>query len=279
MDWYPWFFNLYKADTMHLDPYQDGCYRRLIDHYMETRQPLPDNDYALARIIGDSHPNWVANGVAMVRPFFIAKNGFLYHKKCDEVLADQDSRTRKLSESGKAGARKRWNNNKDIYSPPIATPLATPLATPMGSAIAQDRTGQDKDITKVISKKTVKDKIRKPEDVSDQIWKDFLLLRKDKKAPVTETVLKTARIEAGKLGWTLEQVLFEWCARGWQGFKAQWIINENRKENQNGKQKKYTHRDAAREYLEDLERELFGTNARADNGQSGDLSGVPYEIL
>jgi len=151
MDWYPWFFQLYKADTMHLDPYQDGCYRRLIDHYMETRQPLPDNDYALARIVGDSHPNWVAMASAIVRPFFISKNGLLYHKKCDEVLADQDRRTRNLSESGKAGAKKRWNNNKDIDSPPIATPLATPL----GSAIAQDRTRQDKekDITKVISKK------------------------------------------------------------------------------------------------------------------------------
>lgn len=133
MDWYPWYFSLYKADTMHLDPYQDGCYRRLIDHYMETRQPLPDNDHALARIVGDSHANWVANGVAMVRPFFKAKNGLLYHKKCDEILDNQDKKAKRLSESGKKGASKRWKENSDLDSPAIATP--------MGSAIAEENRG------------------------------------------------------------------------------------------------------------------------------------------
>jgi uncharacterized protein YdaU (DUF1376 family) len=139
MDWYPWFFQLFKADTMHLDPYQDGCYRRLIDHYMETRQPLPDNDYALARIVGDSHPNWVAMASAIVRPFFIAKDGLLYHKKCDEILEDQDKRAKKLSASGKAGAKKRWSkiNGDDSH------PISHPIATPMGSAIAQYNTIQE----------------------------------------------------------------------------------------------------------------------------------------
>ncbi len=76
-------------------------------------------------------------------------------------------------------------------------------------------------------KKPSKKKIEKPDDVSNQIWDEFLLLRKAKKAPVTETVLKTIRSEAAKIGWTIEQAMSEMLARGWQGFKASFIQREN----------------------------------------------------
>src|SRR5262249_4899577 len=39
MDWYPWYSDLYEADTLHLTPAQDGIYRRLIDWYMSKRRP------------------------------------------------------------------------------------------------------------------------------------------------------------------------------------------------------------------------------------------------
>jgi hypothetical protein len=62
-----------------------------------------------------------------------------------------------------------------------------------------------------------------PPDVSEQVWNDWLQLRKAKKASVTETVLKGARSEASKIGWSLEQFLIEWCTRGSQGLKAEWL--------------------------------------------------------
>jgi hypothetical protein len=76
-------------------------------------------------------------------------------------------------------------------------------------------------------KETKKDKkatsVACPPDVSEQVWNDWLQLRKAKKASVTETVLKGARSEATKIGWTLEQFLIEWCTRGSQGLKAEWL--------------------------------------------------------
>lgn len=143
MDWYPWYFQIYKADTMHLDHYQDCCYRRLIDHYMETRQPLPDNDQALARIIQDSGANWHAMACAIVRPFFRAENGLLFHAKCDEILDFQDKSSKKMSTLGKKGAEKRWKKSKQsqtVNSEPIAPAKAHAIA----HAIAQDNTIQDK---------------------------------------------------------------------------------------------------------------------------------------
>ena len=67
-----------------------------------------------------------------------------------------------------------------------------------------------------------------PPDVGLQEWQDWLSLRKAKKAPVTETVLKSARKEAEKAGITLNAFLTIWCARGSQGLQAEWLKTNER---------------------------------------------------
>lgn len=62
-----------------------------------------------------------------------------------------------------------------------------------------------------------------PPDVDAQVWADWLKLRKDKSASVTPTVVDGARKEAAKAGMTFEAFLREWCERGSQGLKADWI--------------------------------------------------------
>ena len=42
VDWYPFFLELYAADTRHLSCLEHGAYRLLIDEYMRFRRPLPD---------------------------------------------------------------------------------------------------------------------------------------------------------------------------------------------------------------------------------------------
>lgn len=62
-----------------------------------------------------------------------------------------------------------------------------------------------------------------PPDVDLQIWIDWNQLRKAKKAPVTSTVVDAARSEAAKAGMTFNAFLKEWCVRGTQGLKAEWL--------------------------------------------------------
>lgn len=62
-----------------------------------------------------------------------------------------------------------------------------------------------------------------PDDVDAQVWSDWLQLRKAKSAPVTATVVDSARDEASKAGMTLEAFLRVWCARGSQGLQAEWL--------------------------------------------------------
>jgi hypothetical protein len=64
--------------------------------------------------------------------------------------------------------------------------------------------------------------------VCDQVWRDWLQLRRQKKAAVTQTVLTVARKEAGKAGMTLEAFLTVWCARGSQGLEAAWLTTAER---------------------------------------------------
>lgn len=61
------------------------------------------------------------------------------------------------------------------------------------------------------------------ESVSDEVWRDFVTLRKAKRAPLTETVLRAMEREAAKAGWTLNDAMAESVARGWQSFKADWV--------------------------------------------------------
>jgi len=63
----------------------------------------------------------------------------------------------------------------------------------------------------------------KPDDVSNELWADFLNHRKQKKAPVTDRVISLIRNEAKNAGWTLEEALNEIILRNWVGFKAEWV--------------------------------------------------------
>lgn len=65
--------------------------------------------------------------------------------------------------------------------------------------------------------------VPKPDDVSEQVWADWMALRKSKRSAASATVLAEARSEAAKAGMTLERFLAVWCIRGSQGLQADWL--------------------------------------------------------
>jgi uncharacterized protein YdaU (DUF1376 family) len=142
--WFPWYPAAFSADTMHLTPEQDGIYRRLIDHYMLTRQPLPDNDMALARIAGINLDSY-SHHLAIAKAFFIPTgDNLLCHKRCDIELDRQDGKTVSHQKRGKKGAEKRWKNNQTIQdadSNSHASAIAPPMAN---DSRVEERTGEKK---------------------------------------------------------------------------------------------------------------------------------------
>jgi hypothetical protein len=65
--------------------------------------------------------------------------------------------------------------------------------------------------------------VTRPNGVSEQVWDDFIALRKAKRAPLSQTALAGILSEADKAMMTLEDALTECVTRGWQGFKAEWM--------------------------------------------------------
>jgi hypothetical protein len=69
-----------------------------------------------------------------------------------------------------------------------------------------------------------------PDSVDQQVWSDFVQHRKAKRSAITQTALEGIQQEAAKAGWTLEQALRETVARGWTGFKADWVNSNEQKQ-------------------------------------------------
>ncbi len=199
MHYYQFHIGDYKSHTHHLSLMEDLAFRRLLDHYYLHEQPIKQRD--IARQIGmREHEQEV---LTVLNEFFVsAEDGYINPRADDEI-----AKYRKFIEDGKRGAAKRWLKGGD--SPPIATPIATINQEPLTNNHKPKK-----------EKATV---VACPSDVGEQVWQDWLLLRKSKKASVTETVVNGARQEAQKLGWPLEKFLIEWCTRGSQGLKAEWI--------------------------------------------------------
>lgn len=110
-DWYPFNPVAFKRDTYHLCAAADGIYRRLIDEYMQTQLPLPDNDAALAGIARVSLAEFNQYR-AEIRAFFRSENGKLKNKRCDIELNAQRMRQEERSRIGKEAATIRWAREK-----------------------------------------------------------------------------------------------------------------------------------------------------------------------
>lgn len=230
---FPLWTDAYLGDTHHLSTLEHGAYLLLLITAWRSKDgTLPDDDKILSKYCRMTVDKWKKIRPVLEQFFTIQDGTWMQGRLLDERKADFDFRK---SQSKKAKARHLKNKES---TPAAAHAQHMPPPSPSPSPIKEE---------KIIQKEKQKN-IPPPLDVRDGVWKDFLKLRKDKKAPVTETALKRIRAEGEKIGWSLEQTLSEMCARGWQGFNHQWILNERGK--QNGK---YTSDDALREALAELE--------------------------
>lgn len=62
--------------------------------------------------------------------------------------------------------------------------------------------------------------------VPEEVSADWIKLRKTKKSEVTKTAISGISSEAAKAGMSLADALRECCARGWAGFKADWLFRD-----------------------------------------------------
>ena len=84
---------------------------------------------------------------------------------------------------------------------------------------------QDASVSTHPAKKVKRTALCKPSEVPENLWSDWIALRKQKRLPLTAQALALVQSEAAKAGKTLADVLQICLQNSWAGFKASWLTN------------------------------------------------------
>jgi uncharacterized protein YdaU (DUF1376 family) len=203
-------FNIgdYRRDTFHLTLLEHGAYRQLIDTYYLNEQPLPTDPAVVMRTHSARTKDEKAAVLMVLENFFLLTADGWIHKGCEKNI----EKYREKSAKARVSAESRWSKRN-------ADALQTQSK---GNANHKPITNNS-----ITNKKTIG--ADAPGEVEAKVWEDFLAIRKAKRSPLTSTALEAIKREANKAGWTLNQAITECVARGWQGFKAEWVNKANGK--------------------------------------------------
>jgi len=193
------------SNTAHLSLEEEAIYLRLVNFYYDSEKPIPSDIEMISRKLRIAN---IQMTYAILHEFFTeCESGFI-HDRCNLEIAKYHAKSEQASRAGKASAEKRFNSRSTAVQPII---------------------NQESLIINHKSNKT----IQAPEGVSIEVWNDFVAQRKKSKAVISENVINSINKEAQKAGWTLEQALAECAARGWRGFKADWVKDKQTAANRN----------------------------------------------
>lgn len=143
--WYPWYPSVYQTNTMHLTAEQDGIYRRLIDYYMQSNAPLPENMTAIARIAGTTL-DCLEHAWGILGAFFEYRPGIGYtHKMCDRVLIDMNQRREKRVAKASHAASVRHKKTQQIQDRLCSEHATSNHQAMLGRATVQDSKLQEED--------------------------------------------------------------------------------------------------------------------------------------
>lgn len=257
MNYYPFHLGDYAAHTAHLDILEDLAYRRLLDLYYLREAPIPADVQEAARLIRmKAQAEYVE---AVLREFFELSEDGWRHRRCDEEIGrmkqkraandekttherermrrHRERRSELFEELRVAGITPAWDvsitelqrlrnacrNQPETHlqreqvetcnAPATAIPIPTPIPTPIPIPINTPslRSGVDRTVT-----------VKRPDDVPEDVWRDFLAVRKAKRSPLTPKAFEGIEREAKKAGLSIAEALNICIERGWQGFQASW---------------------------------------------------------
>ena len=203
MHYYSHHISDYMSHTGHLNPMEDLAYRRCLDIYYLHEKPLHEDPSMVARKI--RMPDHVPEVKIVLEEFFThdVGKGWINPRGDKEIKKYRD----KLLASSKGGKSAALVRLKSTTSELVPTNNHKPI------------TNNHKPISKALTR---------PRTVTKKTWEDFLIHRKNLKAPLTETALKGIKNEVNKTKISLEDALTMCQARGWRSFKSDWVLKEQK---------------------------------------------------
>lgn len=162
-------------------------------------------------------------------------------KVVSKLVVETAREIARVSEIARANINKRWHRDDTAVYTNVYTEeksalyIETDSKIPLEGSLESKKESFQKNTKKVflpeqsatVAKSATAQKansiLSKPDDVCEQVWQDYLALRRAKKAPISATLMKTLRSEADKAKLSLEKALEMCINRNWQGFRADWL--------------------------------------------------------
>lgn len=162
---------------------------------------LPSN---LARMVGDSAEvvaDWLLE-LSQAGVYETTDEGVIYSKR---MIRDENLRQIRAAGGSKGGNPALMDKGKvNLEDKQKPTPSSTSASTS--------------------SKKKTATSVACPDSVNQQVWDDWMTVRKGKNAKtLTETGWKQFVKQVEKSGWGLEQAISHCCLKQWVGFDAEWV--------------------------------------------------------
>lgn len=107
MNFYPFHISDWALHTSHLTLEEEAVYRRLLDHYYDTEQPIPEETQPVIRRLRlGSHFETVSH---ILEEFFVLKADGWHNLRADEEIEAYNARAERARNNGKNGGRPKKN--------------------------------------------------------------------------------------------------------------------------------------------------------------------------
>lgn len=201
MNYYNFHLGDYIKHTVHLSNAEDLAYRRLLDLYYDTEQPIPSDIPLVSRRLRVG----IEELQSVLNEFFVLTDEGYKNMRADEEIAAYHEYLEKQRLNGKKGGRP-----KKTHRLPTANP-------------SQTQTEPKKSLTNTHKPKKEIYIPACPEGLSIDLWEKFLEHRAKIKKDVTDIVVKGIIREAKTANWTLDEAVTILLENSWQSFRADFV--------------------------------------------------------
>nr|WP_282556438.1 helix-turn-helix domain-containing protein [Providencia alcalifaciens] len=173
---------------------------------------------------------------------------FLNVDKLEKIALEENAKLRKLREkaskshhpdSERSDSDRTENNEKVRFDPPVSGAKGgfhppesggDPSVNSKHDPSVNSKEDPSVQVEPKKSKKLFDAKLAKPENVSDEVWSDWITFRKEIKKPLTETMCKQQAKKLAKCS-DADAVICNSIANGWQGIFPEKVIAKVNKPN------------------------------------------------
>jgi uncharacterized protein YdaU (DUF1376 family) len=201
----------YRKDTGHLTPIEHYIYRSLMDWYYLDELPIPLETQVVLRRLSLGNDS-LTNLENVLIDFFDKEEDGYHQTRIDLAISEYHAKAKKNKVNGKLGGRPK---KTQVVISGIATDKPSESQNnPNHKPITNNH---KKDITPLAMLVAM--------DVPESLAKDWLKVRKEKKAAPTQTAFDAIKKHAEDNGYTFAQAVKIATENGWSGFKVDWINN------------------------------------------------------